>query len=168
MTENDIRAAVALVRGAYPHQAIEKELLHAWGMMLGDLEAGPVMRALRRHIATSKWPPSIAEIRTQVTEERLALPSWPEASMQVQTWLRRALMPGMDNASRGVHPLVYRTVRAQGGALALAQADNQQRAWSDLQRAYERARAGEVETATVEPIERRLALGSGGGSHGLG
>lgn len=58
--------AFCLLRVAYPRWAEQlptQELIEAWGKLVEDLESDALLVAVRRLAATSKFAPTIAEIR---------------------------------------------------------------------------------------------------------
>lgn len=69
MTKNDTIKLIAVIVMAYPNfdkfkdEDHIKALTSMWAEMFKDDDAGLVGMAVRKHISTSKWPPSIAEIR---------------------------------------------------------------------------------------------------------
>lgn len=74
MTKADAARLVALLIAAYPNydkfkdaDAIEATT-NLWAMMFEDDNSGIVGLALKKHMATSKWPPSVAEIREIMLE----------------------------------------------------------------------------------------------------
>ena len=74
MTKADAARLVAIVVTAYPNydkfrdaEAV-KATVSLWAMMFANDEGGLVGLAVQKHIATSKWPPSVAEIRELMLE----------------------------------------------------------------------------------------------------
>lgn len=74
MTKADAARLVAIVVTAYPaydkfrdEQAVEATV-NLWARMFKDDDGAVVALALNKHIATSKWPPSVAEIREGMLE----------------------------------------------------------------------------------------------------
>ncbi|MCB5666553.1 replicative helicase loader/inhibitor, partial [Mediterraneibacter gnavus] len=74
MTKADAARLVAIVVTAYPNfdkfkdaKAIEATV-NLWAMMFEQDESGIVALAVKKHIATNKWPPSVAEIREIMLE----------------------------------------------------------------------------------------------------
>lgn len=74
MTKTDAAKLIAIVVTAYPNfdkfkdaEAV-KATVSLWAMMFSDDDSGLVGLAVQKHIATSKWPPSVAEIRELMLE----------------------------------------------------------------------------------------------------
>jgi hypothetical protein len=70
---------VALLISAYPRAAWPEPTRSLYVETLSGFDHLDGRRAIERTIATSDWPPSIAELRRTVAEQRLALPSEIEA-----------------------------------------------------------------------------------------
>lgn len=74
MTKADAARLVAIVVTAYPNydkfrdaEAV-KATVSLWAMMFANDDGGLVGLAVQKHIATNKWPPSVAEIRELMLE----------------------------------------------------------------------------------------------------
>lgn len=70
MDKTEFARFVKIVRSGYqkPEFLKDGDSLAFWYMMLQDLPYEIAMLALQKHIATSKWLPSVAEIRQAATE----------------------------------------------------------------------------------------------------
>lgn len=74
MNRKDAAQLVAIVVTAYPNYDKFKDAesvkatVNLWAVMFEDVAAGLVAMAVRKHIATSKWPPSVAELREILLE----------------------------------------------------------------------------------------------------
>lgn len=74
MTRNDTIKIIAIIVMAYPSFDKFKDeghieaLTSMWAEMFKDDDAVIVSMAVRKHISTSKWPPSIAEIREDMID----------------------------------------------------------------------------------------------------
>ena len=83
MTKADAARLVAIVVTAYPNfdkfkdaKAIEATV-NLWAMMFEQDESGIVALAVKKHIATNKWPPSVAEVREIMLEiQHPPHPAW--------------------------------------------------------------------------------------------
>lgn len=74
MNKADAARLVAIVVTAYPNydkfrdaEAV-KATVSLWAMMFANDDGGLVGLAVQKHIATNKWPPSVAEIRELMLE----------------------------------------------------------------------------------------------------
>lgn len=80
MSPTETARTLAVIAAAYPNFAVSETTLAVWTEMLDDLEYGAVSAAVRRHIAVSRFAPSIAEIREQtVAVDRTGIPTAAEA-----------------------------------------------------------------------------------------
>lgn len=68
MTDKQVRQLVALLLGAFPHAKANEYTVKAYERMLLDLDAKAASAALEHLMATSKYMPTIAEIRAAVAE----------------------------------------------------------------------------------------------------
>lgn len=74
MTKAEVAAVMKLVVASYPNydkfrdRAEVQNTVNAWAVMFSDDSRDIVTLAVKRHIATNKWPPSIAEIREIITQ----------------------------------------------------------------------------------------------------
>jgi hypothetical protein len=74
-----LTASIAVLRAAYPRQEFPDDTVRVYVRQLSDLDEDAVARAVDRLTKKSVFLPSIAEIRQEVAEEQLALPSASEA-----------------------------------------------------------------------------------------
>lgn len=84
----------------------------AWASMLEDVEPRAGLAALKRHAATNKWPPSIAEIRAIVAESQHG-----RARTGAQAWedVRRAIgSVGRNRAPTFTDPVTALVVNGLG------------------------------------------------------
>ena len=88
MTKKDAAQLVAIVVTAYPNYDkfrdadSVKATVSLWAMMFEDVDAPLVALAVKKHIATSKWPPSVAELREILLEI-----AHPDLIAPDQAWL---------------------------------------------------------------------------------
>ena len=75
MTKAELVKIMAILRANYPNVKIEKPeaMVNAWLMTLGDFSAEAVLKAAELHMATSKFFPTPAELRKNITHNRIAL-----------------------------------------------------------------------------------------------
>lgn len=72
MTKKDALKILAILKAAYPHSfngMSEKEALgtaSVWCTQFADMSANIVLMAVNKAISTSKYPPSIAEVKDKV------------------------------------------------------------------------------------------------------
>ncbi|MBO5863514.1 MAG: hypothetical protein J6Q59_04515 [Paludibacteraceae bacterium] len=74
MMKADVARLVALVKAAYPNYDKFKDpeevkaTVNLWALMFADDDARIVGLAVQKHMATNKWPPSVAELREIMLE----------------------------------------------------------------------------------------------------
>lgn len=76
---NGIVATVAALAAAYPRQQFPEDTQRMYVRMLSDLDEAAVAQATERLIRRSAFLPSISEIRMEVSEAEVGLPSAAEA-----------------------------------------------------------------------------------------
>ena len=121
MTKADAARLVALVVTAYPNydkfrdaEAV-KTTTSLWAMMFADDDSGLVGLAVRKHMATSKWPPSVAEIREIMLEiQRPDLIAPDKAWLAVSDLLYAQGEYNHGDLHRQLPPLVARAVESIG------------------------------------------------------
>lgn len=64
MTRAEFSKLAAAIRTYYPHSNAlpNKEAMELWYAEVGGLDYGLATEALRKHVRTEKWPPTIAEL----------------------------------------------------------------------------------------------------------
>ena len=121
MTKADAARLVAIVVTAYPNfdkfkdaKAIEATV-NLWAMMFEQDESGIVALAVKKHIATSKWPPSVAEVREIMLEiQHPELIEPDKAWLAVSDLMYSAGQFNHGDLSRQLPPLVARAVESIG------------------------------------------------------
>lgn len=79
MTREETIKAIGIITTAYPNfdkfrdEKHIRSMVAIWADMFSEDDAGLVALAVKEHISTSKWPPSIAEIREIMT--RISYPN---------------------------------------------------------------------------------------------
>lgn len=75
MTESEGLKIMAMIRGVWgAKQPLDADAIRIWPTLLADLQFSAVSSAVTRLAKTSKWLPTVAEIRAEVVEERTDLP----------------------------------------------------------------------------------------------
>lgn len=78
MSPAETARILAILAAAYPGFEVDEVKHRLWVELLGDLDYGLAVTAVKRHIATNRWPPTVADIREQVIA--VALPDEPTAA----------------------------------------------------------------------------------------
>jgi Loader and inhibitor of phage G40P len=68
MQKSQVVRLVAVLKAAYPRQETPPETVALYAEMLADLDAGDVTAAVKQHVRSSRYFPTIAEIRDAVRE----------------------------------------------------------------------------------------------------
>ena len=158
MTKKETIALFGILIAAYPNFDKFKDddqvegMVNMWATLFADDDSAIVGLAVKRHIMTSKWPPSVAEIReimVDITHPDLIPPD--QAWAAVADLLYAGSEWGYDHAYKNLPPLIAQTVDAIGWSTLYqlhrghygGNKDGMDRvAFMDLYRpAYERARA---------------------------
>lgn len=111
MTGQETLKLMALIKTAYPRfiEGVDsKTAARLWHEMLKDLDYGQIQIALKRWIATEKWPPSIAEVRSMATGLNSdSIGDWTEGWNQVTRaigkyghWAESEALDSMDDITR--------------------------------------------------------------------
>jgi Loader and inhibitor of phage G40P len=79
MTRGEAMQLVAILKAAFPRQPIEPETVKTYAAFLADLEVETATEAMKRLVASSRFFPTIAEIREEIAEQACGLPSELEA-----------------------------------------------------------------------------------------
>lgn len=88
MKASEANALVAVLKAAYPRQELGEDTVGLYERALADVPAAAGRAAVEQHIATSRWWPTIAELRELVAETRLSLPTAEAALAEVRKALQ--------------------------------------------------------------------------------
>lgn len=148
-----LAAAIAALRPAYPRQDFPNDSVAMYARMLGDFDSTEVGEAIKRIVRRSEWLPSIAEIRREVVEARLQLPSAAEAWSMV---LNVATVNWLD-----VPEIVRDSITVFGGRQAILQSEKATWTRAQFLRDYADRRAATVEEAAGASPRPTLTEGEG-------
>lgn len=81
MKPSQAKAAIALLIAAYPRGSWPASTQEVYARSIEPFAFDDVRRAIERLVATSEFPPSIAEVRREIVEDALGLPGEIEAWM---------------------------------------------------------------------------------------
>lgn len=101
----------------YPKESLlpNEQALELWFNMLQDIPYNVATAALNKWVATQKWSPTIAEIRSMSAEIiRGRQPSWADAWEQAMKAVTRYGWYAMDQAYESMDELTRETVRRIG------------------------------------------------------
>lgn len=117
MDKKEFATFVAALRTYYPRETIlpNQQAAELWYMELRDLPYNVAMMALREHVHTSKWSPSISELRERAATIRDGeTPDWGEAWATVQQAIRRKGMYREQEALESMDEITRATVERLG------------------------------------------------------
>ncbi len=149
MNREDTRRLLAFLAGAYPASKIRAETVDAYAVCLADLATQEVQQATIGLIQTSRFLPTIAEIRARITQTKLAAPLPDEAYANAQ---HAAEHP---EARHELHPLTYQAVGDVGGWWPIRRGDNASVLRGQFVRAYKarlERHADDVSTGQAQPL----------------
>lgn len=142
MTEVDVLKLITILEGAYG-KAMGEKTLDVYSVMLADLPYDAAQMAVVRLIATSKFLPTIAEIRRAAAETQCNIPSAEVAWIEVRQ-AARDYSPYTKNQHEWSHPLVRKAAEVLGGVGEIGYSDNIQYLGHQFRQVYERLRESEM------------------------
>lgn len=154
MTEHEASRLLAMLRAAYPRQAIDDDNLRVYVHRMRDLEFEAGKRAVVAWIDTSKWFPTIAELRELMVGDDIddRLPTFDEVIAELRSWVSANRW-----GERGPHLLTRAACEAIGGFDAWRQAPDPARDPSGYRHTV-RVMRGAYETARATLRQRALSL----------
>jgi len=115
MQASEVAKLVSVIAAAYPSFEVDKARVAVWVQMIGDLDYELAETAVRRHIALTKFPPTIAEIREQALEAaRGPEPTGAESWMEFIHGIRRYSLYSELEAMESFCPTTRRVAQAIG------------------------------------------------------
>lgn len=156
--ERHIRGLLRAISGAYPMFELTNDRVSIYVKLLADLDNDALTAATQQHIATSKFPPTVAELREACSFlTRPALPSWSDAWAEVLDCIRRVGYLGQPSFS---HPLIAQAVQGLGGWQTMCQMEISETAtWRAQFRDTFNAYASRAERdAALLPAARAIAV----------
>lgn len=138
MKTSETTALIARLKAAYPRQPIDRQTVAIYVEFLRDLEFSEAAAAVGELIASSRFFPTIAEIRELVARNAVGDKSAPEAWGEVVAEIRRV---GAYGAPQFADPRVSTAVANVGGwrHVCLADEDQQGTLRAQFRAAYDAA-----------------------------
>lgn len=121
MTRSDAAKLMSIIVLAYPNydkfkdEKQVKATVDLWATMFSEDDAGIVGLAVKKHIATNKWPPSVAELRElmlEMTAPDLIAPD--QAWLAVSDFIKLHGEHSYGSEENSLPPLVRRAVESIG------------------------------------------------------
>lgn len=69
MNKRDVAELFKFIRSIYPNFDVDQYKINTWAEMLKDQNPATVMKNAERHVFESKFPPTIAELRSAKRRE---------------------------------------------------------------------------------------------------
>lgn len=117
MTEAEFAKLALAIREMYPQSGVlqTKTAMELWYQMLADLPYDAASATLSSWITTSKWPPTVADIREGVAKRTMPeLPEWSEAWGSVINAIHRWGMHREAEALESMPEIARETVKRMG------------------------------------------------------
>lgn len=167
-SEIAITKVLIVLRAAYPRYEIREETAGVYAELLHDLPDDILIAAAQHHAATSKWFPSVAELRTAATDiqsRALGVRSAEEAWINVQKAVRQfgyygeTVAPADGGGWRVpsmLSDLEKSAVDALGGWRTLCQSDNAVADRAHFLKIYGNLLTRETDTARMLPQVQQM------------
>jgi len=150
-TKNTVGKVLVMLAAAYPRQSVPKETNSVYAELLHDIDDALLITAAKQHAASSKWFPSVAELRgvaLEIQARANGLPTAAEAWGEVMTQVRARGYYGSPVFS---HRLIGQAVDGLGGWKGLCASDNQVADRAHFLRIYESLFKHDRDTAAMLP-----------------
>lgn len=180
-TKGEVLRVWAMLCAAYPTFARDsapdalQQTLHVYQQILADVPADVLEATALQHIASSKFFPTVAELRTiAVTLAAPQFPTpmeaWGEVVRARGRWCRYD-SNGNPPSPEYSHAIIARIVRDMGGMIYLQDSENETADRARFLEAYQTLVRREQEDAMLLPVVRdlaaRLTAGRNGGQKSL-
>lgn len=154
MTNKDAVALVGMLFAAYPRFEAPKATIQLYQQFLTDLDVNIAKAAIVKHITTSKYFPTIAEVRDAVISLTNTVPcaadAWSEALKQIS-------VVGTSGIPKFSHQAVQKAVKAIGWRnICMSEEIGVERA--HFLKIYESYRSTEIENLKVLPVFKGLGI----------
>jgi len=134
MNQSQSRVLIGMMLAAYPREAMNQETVGVWTRLIETFDYDETRKAVLRILATRYTFPTIADLRNEIIEARLELPS---AERAYEMWLAYADRGG----KLMVHPFVRQVANDAGFDLwTMRQSENPSILRSQFLKAYEERR----------------------------
>lgn len=116
MTKQEFGSIVSVIRGVYRDKTFltDKEVKELWFELLKDIPYEQAKSAVMKHAMTSKWTPTIAEIREQVVEIQADATDWGDGWKEVLMAIRKHGYRNENEALSSMSPMTREVVKRLG------------------------------------------------------
>lgn len=157
MTKEEFGRIAAYMRGAYSGKNFlpDKASVAVWYEELKDLDAETLFLAVKKHTATSKFPPSIAELREAAAEiTHGEVPEWADGWEEVRQAMRFYGSYRPEEALRSMTPITRQAVERLGFA-ELCASENEGVDRANFRMIYERIAERSKKSDQISPVVRK-------------
>lgn len=129
-TRETVRQCLVILGAAYPRMALPAQTVTVFCELLSDVDDDLLVTAVKHHAATSKWFPSVAELRSAVvdlSDRAEGVPTAEDAWLEICRKMARYPPVPMQDGWRVPefsHPLILEAVNVLGGWAALGQSEH--------------------------------------------
>ena len=116
MTKEEFLIISRAIRAVYPNMLADDGAKDVWFSMLSDLPYTQVSVALQTHMMTSKYPPTIADLRVNHAEQQQGL-----TDLEAWAMVRKAIKNGTYGAEEEYEKLPEMVQKAVGAASNIRQ-----------------------------------------------
>jgi len=125
-------ALLSSLQRLYPRQSITPETFEAYCAFLLDLDYACAVAAVDKHVSSSAWWPSVAELRIAALSNQAP----PGADAAWDEVIRAIAREGRDKVPKWSHPIIERVVNGIGGWQTLCNSEDQVADRSQFMRMY--------------------------------
>ena len=140
-----------MLAAAYPRQVIPKETGKVYRELLLDIDDNLLTIAAKQHAASSKWFPSVAELRGVALEMQARANGLPTAAEAWHEVMGQVGAHGYYGSPQFSHRLVQQAVDGLGGWKTLCASNNQVADRAHFLRIYESLAKRDQDTAAMIP-----------------
>lgn len=151
MTTDEAGLLIATLAAAYPRQQLAPLTVEIYTRNLADLDHDLATAAVSRIIATSKFFPTIAEIREAAAETATNLPTAAEAWEMAVNFTRLVQSDGA-LATQELPLEVHQAIRAVGGTWEIRTSENTVALRAQFRDTYEDIRRRAIEQVTLANV----------------
>ncbi len=148
MSKEDAASALAVLTAAY-NRELPKPTARLYIQALSDLPSEPLAKAVNVLIKSSRWFPTIADVRetTMEFDKSVSLPdSWDDAWAEVMSVVRAE---GRHRTSEWSNPGIAEALKLLGGYVRVCEATSIGSIESRFKRAYEKTNYGRTRKALL-------------------
>lgn len=144
MTDLEGMKLIKILQSAYPRQEFKEDTIRVYTRMLADLPYAVAQQAVYELLATSRFLPTIAEIRTHAVEVACPVPSVDEAVIEARNIVRSSSVYDKQS-TQWTHPAIGKAVLAMGGVETLGMSEEPEFVWAQFRKVYAEIRNREIE-----------------------